>query len=133
MTKEEVLECYHREYITHGYRVNHGLREALLSVFSMHNETMNIWSHLVAFFCVLGAAIMIAFEYETSPIDGIGHLWMGVYLFSAGVCLLASSIYHWFCCVSKDAFHSLLKIDLCGVSVLISGSFFPAVYYGYFL
>jgi adiponectin receptor len=124
------MECYHRPFIYHGYRPNLSVNEALRSVLSMHNETMNIWSHLIAFFCVLGAAIVIFYEYETSPIDGVGHMWMGVYLFSAGFCLLCSSLYHWFSCVSTHAFYSLLKVDLCGISILITGSYYPAVYYG---
>ena len=36
-------------YITHGYRKGFSLREVLRSLFTVHNETANIWSHLVGF------------------------------------------------------------------------------------
>lgn len=114
----------------HGYRDNYSLRDTFVSLISVHNETMNIWSHLIAFFCVVGAAIAVLMEYETTPVDTLGAVCMGVYLFSAAVCMLLSSLYHWFCCVSDDAYFSLLKMDLSGVAILIAGSFYPGVYYG---
>ena len=102
----------------------------MISLVSVHNETMNIWSHLIAFFCVVGAAIAVLHEYDSTPVDYLGAVCMGVYLFSAAVCMLLSSVYHWFCCVSTDAYFSLLKMDLSGVAILIAGSFYPGVYYG---
>jgi len=132
LTKDSVSNLYHREYIIHGYRSNYSVSQALVSLLSVHNETMNIWSHLIAFFCVLGAAIAVFVEYETTPVDSLGAVCMGVYLFSAAVCMLLSSVYHWFCCVSTDTYYSLLKMDLSGIAILIAGSFYPGVYYGFY-
>jgi predicted membrane channel-forming protein YqfA (hemolysin III family) len=37
------------EYIKHGYRINYNSTgKAILSVFQVHNETSNIWSHCLA-------------------------------------------------------------------------------------
>lgn len=48
--------------ILEGYRMNLGLRRTILSLFRIHNETGNIWTHLLGavFFLVL----MLAISYE---------------------------------------------------------------------
>lgn len=35
------------EFITSGYRANWGFMDTLKSLFQLHNETGNIWSHLL--------------------------------------------------------------------------------------
>ena len=39
--------------ITSGYRRRLGYGDCFRSVFSLHNETVNIWSHLLGFLCFL--------------------------------------------------------------------------------
>ncbi|KAJ7525108.1 hypothetical protein O6H91_17G036600 [Diphasiastrum complanatum] len=45
------------EYIVGHYRADWPLREAFLSIFSLHNETVNIWTHLIGFFLFLGLTV----------------------------------------------------------------------------
>ncbi|XP_010241589.1 PREDICTED: heptahelical transmembrane protein 1-like [Nelumbo nucifera] len=45
------------EYILDYYRANWPLKEALSSVFLWHNETLNVWTHLLGFFLFLGLTI----------------------------------------------------------------------------
>jgi len=48
------------EYITGGYRINHfSFRAALSSLFSLHNESVNVWSHLLG---MLFFAALIAYS-----------------------------------------------------------------------
>lgn len=35
------------EYITTGYRANWSLKDTGISLFQLHNETFNIWTHLL--------------------------------------------------------------------------------------
>lgn len=46
------------EYILNYYRAEWTLKEALFSVFQLHNETLNVWTHLIGF--VLFVALTIA-------------------------------------------------------------------------
>lgn len=38
------------QYVLSGYRFYRSTKECLKSLFRLHNETMNIWSHLLGFF-----------------------------------------------------------------------------------
>ncbi|KAF8718036.1 hypothetical protein HU200_025506 [Digitaria exilis] len=58
----------HNEFIVDYYRSEWPVKEALLSAFSIHNETINVWTHLIGFFVFLAltvcAATMVPMEYE---------------------------------------------------------------------
>lgn len=115
-----------------GYRKNYNMYQALLSLFSLHNETMNIWSHLIAFICTMIAGLSVAMEYQAESVALPERLCLAIYILSACTCLLCSAIYHWFSCVSESHYYYYLKLDLTGIAILIAGSFFPATYYGFY-
>ncbi|KDP38730.1 hypothetical protein JCGZ_04083 [Jatropha curcas] len=50
------------EYILDYYRCEWPLKESLLSVFSLHNESLNIWTHLGGFFIFLALTVMSCME-----------------------------------------------------------------------
>ncbi|KAG6425377.1 hypothetical protein SASPL_115808 [Salvia splendens] len=50
------------EYILAHYRAEWPLKQALLSVFSIHNETLNVWTHLIGFFLFLSLTIYTAMK-----------------------------------------------------------------------
>ncbi|KAL3840751.1 hypothetical protein ACJIZ3_025342 [Penstemon smallii] len=45
------------EYILNYYRANWPLKEAFFSVFRWHNETLNVWTHLLGFMLFLGLTV----------------------------------------------------------------------------
>lgn len=48
------------EYIMGHYRADWPLKQAFLSIFSIHNETLNVWTHLIGFFIFLCLTIYTA-------------------------------------------------------------------------
>lgn len=64
------------EFIMSGYRANWSFRDSLRSLFLLHNETGNVWSHLLGFFFFLHLTIHVA----TSPPSPqqLQHLWSSV-------------------------------------------------------
>lgn len=48
------------EFITTGYRKELGVWESLQSIFGLHNETGNIWTHLIGTVCDTGTAFTYA-------------------------------------------------------------------------
>ncbi|XP_048335132.2 heptahelical transmembrane protein 4 isoform X2 [Ziziphus jujuba] len=50
------------EYIVGHYRSEWPLKQVLLSIFSIHNETLNVWTHLIGFFLFLSLTIYTAMK-----------------------------------------------------------------------
>ena len=48
------------EYLTRGYRINHNsCCVTVKSLFTCHNESVNIWSHLIGALCFFGFFISV--------------------------------------------------------------------------
>ncbi|VAI81114.1 unnamed protein product [Triticum turgidum subsp. durum] len=62
------------EFILNHYRSEWPLLHAFLSVFSWHNETINIWTHLLGFFLFLGLTLWHLAQYFPQVAHLIGHL-----------------------------------------------------------
>ncbi|GMH13643.1 hypothetical protein Nepgr_015484 [Nepenthes gracilis] len=50
------------EYILGYYRSEWPIKQVLLSIFTIHNETLNVWTHLIGFFLFLSLTIYTAME-----------------------------------------------------------------------
>ncbi|KAL5706714.1 Heptahelical transmembrane protein 4 [Ranunculus cassubicifolius] len=50
------------EYIIGHYRSEWPLKQVLLSIFTLHNETLNVWTHLIGFILFLSLTIYTAME-----------------------------------------------------------------------
>ncbi|KAH8101140.1 hemolysin-III related-domain-containing protein [Cristinia sonorae] len=132
------LEGWRRdnEYIVTGYRrLQYSWRGCAASVYGyLHNETVNIHSHLLGallFAWLLGTFQQVYFSHyeHTTWIDSAVF---GIFLGSAVICLLGSASYHTCCIHSMEVAKRFNAIDYAGIVVLIVGSFFPCVYYGFF-
>lgn len=129
--KSLVAELYHSIHIDYGYRKTESFYDTFLSLFAFHNETMNIWSHLIGFICVVIAGINVTFELAWETPHSAAELFaLESYMVCAAICLFFSTIFHWFGCISTECHKCLLRLDLSGVALLVAGSFLPAVYYG---
>eukprot|EP00826_Nyctotherus_ovalis_P013034 TRINITY_DN1348_c0_g1_i14.p2 TRINITY_DN1348_c0_g1~~TRINITY_DN1348_c0_g1_i14.p2 ORF type:complete len:134 (-),score=41.30 TRINITY_DN1348_c0_g1_i14:1058-1459(-) len=65
------------EYIKRGYRINFNTaRRIFKSLFMIHNESMNIWSHLagVVLFIIFIAYIAICITPKISPLEFVHQL-----------------------------------------------------------
>ncbi|KDR80095.1 hypothetical protein GALMADRAFT_62813 [Galerina marginata CBS 339.88] len=124
------------EYILLGYRrPQYNWRGCFSSVFAyLHNETVNIHSHL------WGSALFIYFLATFYPAYVELHeltTWkdaavIGIFLLSATLCLAASAFYHTSGCHSKEIASHYHAFDYSGIILLIVGSFYPSIYYGFF-
>lgn len=132
-SKSLVPECFHNPYIEYGYRKPTSLVSTFVSLFTIHNESMNVWSHLIGFVCVIITGYIITFDiFQSENYQILEIIALEAYISCAAICLLFSSVYHWFGCYSEVYHLCLLRFDLTGIGLLVTGSFFPGVYYGFY-
>ena len=122
-------------YIHSGYRPpSNSYHGSLVSIFTAHNETVNVWTHLlgavVAAFTsvVLHTTIRPRFQLAT-PED---VLVFSCFFLGATACLGMSATFH---TISNHS-HAVAKfgnrLDYMGIVFLIWGSFVPSIYYGFY-
>ena len=118
--------------IKQGYRPQlKSTASCLKSMFSMHTETMNIWTHLIgcSFFMIMSIYLYARYFDQLSWRD---MMIFGVYFVSIISCLLFSSLYHIFTCHSENIAQLCKRFDYCGISLLITGSFVSWTYYAFY-
>lgn len=118
--------------IVDGYRPQ--LRtwgQCLKSMFALHTETLNIWTHLIgaAIFMLLAVYVYAVNHDLMSAMDVFVF---GLYFASIISCLLFSSMYHTFTCHSRELAQLCKRFDYCGISLLITGSFVSWTYYAFY-
>lgn len=95
-------------FIFNGYRAFYSFKQCLKSLWFLHNESVNIWSHLFGSLLFLGGNSNIIMFYRLS----------------AATCLLCSSTFHTFNCHYKPQTYDNMAItDYSGIAVLFCGSF----------
>ncbi|KGG52185.1 adiponectin receptor 1b [Mitosporidium daphniae] len=118
-------------YILSGYRAHYNFSQCFKSIFAIHNETGNIWTHLI------GALVFLVFlivGYQNLPqhATSLDYAMVTIFLVSAIKCLLCSTIFHTFSCHSHSSVYDIVAIlDYSGISLLILGSF--VIYLNYAL
>ncbi|XP_045469169.1 adiponectin receptor protein isoform X7 [Harmonia axyridis] len=106
-------------------------RACFKSIFRIHTETANIWTHLLG--CV--AFIGLATYFLQSPPIQVEFQEKLVFCFffcGAILCLGLSTLFHTVSCHSKNILNVFSKLDYCGISLLIMGSIVPWLYYSFY-
>ncbi|ORZ38244.1 hemolysin-III related-domain-containing protein [Catenaria anguillulae PL171] len=105
-------------YILTHYRSGYSFRQAWVSLTALHNETGNIWTHLVP--------IPVFFYFTFFCTSLFSPLWpdrlvLALYLLSAIKCFACSSMFHACYCINHAVYMQFGCLDYQGISVLISG------------
>lgn len=122
-------------FILSGYRPTRpSYTESARSLFYLHNEFVNIWSHLagaiVAIITATWLYLVIHPRYETANSSDV--LVFACFFGSAVVCLGMSATYHALTDHSQEIARWGNKLDYTGIVALIVGSYVPTLYYGFF-
>jgi adiponectin receptor len=122
-------------YITSGYRPqSNSFRKSWASLAYLHNESVNILSHLIPGIgfvitaIVLYTAIVPRYDYITpGDVRAFGCFFAG-----AAFCLGMSATYHTISNHSHTIARLGNKLDYVGIVFLITGSFIPSIFYGFY-
>ncbi|KAI2638065.1 hemolysin-III channel protein Izh2 [Xylaria nigripes] len=121
-------------FIISGYRPgSNSYLSSFLSIFSLHNESVNIWTHAAGSLVLVPLAVLylyaeIAPRYPSAGPDD--ELVFACFLGGAALCLGMSATYHALSNHSESVARWGNKLDYSGIVCLIVGSYVPALYYG---
>lgn len=111
-------------HITKGYRFCESSVECVVSVFTVTNESVNIWSHALGFIFVL----MLAFYYFPNSLNynlstNLDIFFVALFFVAACKCLVCSCMWH---TMNSIADQTLMErfacVDYTGISLLIAAS-----------
>ncbi|EFO86694.1 CRE-PAQR-2 protein [Caenorhabditis remanei] len=120
------------EYLRTGHRPPlPSFSSCFKSIFALHTETGNIWTHMYG--CV--AFFGIGLWFLTRPSDQMQWLEKLIYsafFLGAVICLGMSFLFHTVACHSVEMSKLFSKLDYTGISLLIVGSFVPWIYFAFY-
>ena len=123
------------EYLRHGYRPPmQSFSKCFGSIFRMHTETWNIWTHLfgVVMFCVIALCVYVFEMSKISLLPWYEQLIIGAFFLGAILCLGFSFLFHTVSNHSEDVAHLFSRLDYSGITALITGSCIPCYYYVFY-
>ncbi|OCK76667.1 HlyIII-domain-containing protein [Lepidopterella palustris CBS 459.81] len=121
-------------YILRGYRpTSNSYLISAKSLSYLHNQTVNIYTHLIGFLLAILSGIVLYFvlepRYATATREDVFVL--SCFFAGAAVCLGMSATYHTISNHSHAVASFGNKLDYLGIVFLIWGSFVPTLYYGF--
>ncbi|AET38546.1 PAQR-type receptor Ecym_3031 [Eremothecium cymbalariae DBVPG len=122
------------EHILGGYvKETNSFKETLHSLLYLHNESVNIYTHLipgVCFFCVLFLNKYVISRFKTTTWKDYAII--DTFFVGAFACLVMSGTYH---CLKSHSYPVSIvgnQLDYIGIVILISTSMFSLLYYGFY-
>ena len=131
------------EYLKTHHRVaTHSFRRSFKTLFSVHTETVNIWSHVIAFFLCLFLCVKAfilgdevakeIWDVNISDLPLSDKLMVFLFLLSSMGLFLCSFLFHLLCNHSEDVSLMFGKLDYLGIILSFAGQSSNAYYFGFY-
>jgi len=125
------------DYLHFGHRPElRSFASCFKSIFRIHTETGNIWTHLIGFI----AFVIVTIVFYVKPLCDNCHQDIQIsekliflcFFIGAILCLGCSTLFHTVTCHSKTISTLFSRLDYAGIALLIVGSTIPWLYYGFY-
>lgn len=121
-------------YIHSGYRAqSNSYAKSAGSLCYLHNETVNIYSHLLGAIAAILTSIVLystlGSRYDTASKEDV--IVFACFFGGAAACLGMSATFHTLANHSQTVSRAYNRLDYLGIVFLIWGSFIPSLYYGF--
>ncbi|KAI1134174.1 HlyIII-domain-containing protein [Hypoxylon sp. FL0543] len=112
------------EFILIGYRrASFSYLSSLESIISIHNETANIWSHLLgAIFFAYTLYRYFELGTDTKDVRAQDNVILGIYNLSVAICFLLSAAFHTFSDHSPEMHRRGNELDHLGIVLVMWGT-----------
>ena len=112
-----------------AHRLNHDtFWRCVRSLWSLHNETINVWSHLIPVFLFLHLLSRVIADPRKGEAE---HIVFACYLGSCCLLCSFSSVYHLFNCHSERIHDIVVRLDYAGILFVVASSFAMSLFYGF--
>ena len=121
----------HNPYLRTGYRpVNASVKLCVDSLRFVHNETVNIFSHLIpAVIAVIGNCFLHLYFHKFYPSSFLAdRVAIHLYLTTSVICFGISSVYHGLNCHSEAYFNLWSRWDYAAIGLQTIGSLVSGIY-----
>ncbi|KAI3339576.1 mPR-like GPCR protein [Ustulina deusta] len=131
------LPTWHQDnpFIRHSYRpISRSAASCLRSWGFLHNETLNIYTHLIpaAAALFIGQAWVLShLRQKYAHVSTSDYVIFAFLLSASATCLGISSAYHTLMSHSREVEARWLRLDFVGIIILIVGSFVSGIYVGF--
>ncbi|KAI0023283.1 adiponectin receptor protein 1 [Xylariomycetidae sp. FL0641] len=122
------------EFITTGYRqASFSYRLSLRSIFAIHNETANIWSHLLgAWFFASMLVRYVHLSWSDPELRYRDLVVLGIYTVCVSVCFGLSTFFHTFSDHSKELHRFGNELDHLGIVLVMWGTGISGTYFAFY-
>ncbi|KAI8144152.1 hemolysin-III related-domain-containing protein [Fennellomyces sp. T-0311] len=120
-------------YVLTGYRPPSGsFPSCIRSIAEIHNESMNIWTHLFGVAFTMLLFIHYLSDDKWNYLSRASYAPLSVYFICCICCLACSSVFHTFASHSKEVAATCHCIDYAGIILQGTGSWLPSLYYYFY-
>ncbi|KAI8935903.1 hypothetical protein NX059_007415 [Plenodomus lindquistii] len=121
-------------HILKGYRFSEGKWACVRSVVSIHNELINIWTHLIGLVMVLALAFYFYPMSTNFSMSSKADIFIAaVFFFAAVKCLACSTIWHTMNSISHQTLlERFACVDYTGISLLVAASIMTTEYAAFY-
>lgn len=123
------------DYILTSYRqASFSVSRSFWSIFRLHNETLNTWTHLLG--ALIYSLIPLDFypefkkQYATATFGDV--IMLGIFFSGVTVCFTFSTFHHAFQNHSKEIWQLGLQLDHLGIILVMWSSMVPSDYFGFY-
>jgi len=115
-----------RPYILWGYRNKQSYKECINSIFQIHNEFGNIWTHLIGVFIFM----FLFVKNIIYPIDiPYYRLTSSIYILSCIFMFGSSSFFHLISSNSSLVYERALRVDIIGITAITISTYIVGIRY----
>jgi adiponectin receptor len=119
------------QWILNGYRpISNSFLKSFGSLRRLHNETFNIYSHLIpAVVFFLGGWYILQYLADNYPgVTGSDFVAFSFFMVTATICFASSALYHTLMNHSYTVDHFCHRLDMLGIGIFITGDIVLGVY-----